>query len=81
MPGISVLTTALSTGQQEGTVTDDAGNFLIDGVMPDNVLIQQQALPAGFAPSTSNGGFEYRTLFDGQAAVVMFGNSNSGGGN
>ena len=76
LPGILVTTVALTTGQHESRFTDADGNFTITGVMPDTVLIQS-ATPAGFTPSTSNGGFEYHMLNDGQTKTVMFGFASS----
>ncbi len=72
LPGVTVTVTSLTTGQQEAGSTDAGGNFTIAGVMPDNVLIQS-AIPGGFAPSTSNGGFEYHSLHGGHEKTVMFG--------
>ena len=74
-PGLQdvlITTIALTTGQQEKGLTDADGNFSIAGVMPDTVLIQSE-IPAGFVSTTSNNGFEYNMLSDGQAKNLLFG--------
>ena len=77
LPNVRVTVYALTTGQLESSHTDADGNFAIAGVMPDTVLVQS-AVPAGFSPSTSNGGFEYHALSDGQAKTVLFGFQGAG---